>query len=205
MIRNMKRIAWTLAAALLLTASARAQDWKEALKKAAATAVDQATGGELTRYALVGDWCYAAPGVKFESSDIAAELGGAALETSVTSRLEKAYLLAGIRPGTFRFTFAKDDTFRALCGTRELSGTYEFDAATHLVTLHFAKGKYDLGSVPGHAYISGEELQLVFPVTRLVDMVTALGSRIQSLSTLASLLAKYENVYIGFRLERQRP
>jgi len=201
----MKKIAWTLAAALLLTASARAQDWKEALKKMATNAVDQATGGELTRYALVGDWCYTAPGVKFESDDIAAELGGSALETTVTSRLEKAYQLAGIRPGAFRFTFAKDDTFRALCGTRELSGTYEFDAATHLITLHFTKGKHDLGSVPGHAYISGEALQLVFPVTRLVDMVTALGSKIQSLSTLTALLAKYENVYIGFQLEKQHP
>lgn len=202
----MKKIAWTLAAALLLlTTSARAQKWKEALTKIATTAVDQATGGELTRYALVGDWCYTAPGVKFESDDLAAELGGAAFETSITTRLEKAYQLAGIRPGAFRFTFAKDDTFRALCGSRELSGTYEFDAETHLITLHFTKGKYELGSVPGHAYISGDALQLVFPVTRLVDMVTALGSKIQSLATVTTLLAKYENVYIGFQLEKQHP
>lgn len=82
------------------------------------------------------------------------------------------------------------------------SGTYEYDAQTHVVTLHFAKGKLNLGSVPGHAYISGQELVLVFPVTRLVEVVTALGSKVSYFSTATTLLSKYKNVYVGFAFSK---
>ena len=93
---------------------------------------------------------------------------------------------------------ASDSTFTAVLGKHELSGTYEYDSSTHVVTLRFAKGKLNLGAVEGHAYVSGTELQLVFPVTKLVNLVTELGSRVSSLSTITALLKKYENVYLGF-------
>ena len=70
------------------------------------------------------------------------------------------------------------------------------------MTLHFAKGKLNLGSVPGHAYISGQELVLVFPVTRLVEVVTALGSKASYFSTATTLLSKYKNVYVGFAFSK---
>lgn len=194
----MKKRIFFFAAALLLAAGADAQEWKDALKKAAASAVDKATDGKLTRYALVGEWKYTGPGIKFEGGDIASELGGAAIESTIAPKLEKAYLLAGIKPGACTFSFDREGAFTALVGKRTLSGTYEFDASTHVVTLHFAKGKYDLGTMPGHAYISGDGLQLVFPVTKLVNLVTTLGSKISSLSTVTALLKKYENVYLGF-------
>lgn len=187
------------AVALLVAASAAAQDWKDALKKIATTAVDEATDGKLTEYALAGTWNYTGPGVKFEGEDIASELGGAALETTVTGQLEKAYDLIGLRPGAGSFTFGESDgNFSAQLGSHELSGTYDYDASTHVVTLHFAKGKLDLGSIEGHAYISGQQLQLVFPITKLVDLITRLGSRISALESTAKLLEKYENVYLGF-------
>lgn len=186
------------AALLLLAIPAQAQDWKELLKKAATEVADQATGGKLTERAIVGSWNYTGPGVKFEGEDLLSSVGGTAMESTVTTRLEKAYLLVGIKPGACSFAFAEDKSFTATMGRRELSGTYEFDASTHVLTLHFAKGKTDLGSVPGHAYVSGTQLQLLFPVTKLTDMIVALGSKISSLSTLTKLLEKYENVYIGF-------
>ena len=45
-----------IATLLLAGSSATAQDWKEALKKAATTAADKATDGKLTQYALAGTW-----------------------------------------------------------------------------------------------------------------------------------------------------
>ena len=185
------------------TAPAAAQDWKEALKRAATAAADKLTDGKLTQYALVGTWNYTGPGVKFEGEDLASELGGAALESPVAGKLETGYRLVGIEPGACSFVFEREGAFSAQAGTRTLSGTYEFDPETHVVTLRFAKGKYDLGTVPGHAYISGTNLQLVFPVTKLVDMVTALGSRISALESAATLLRKYENVYVGFAFARE--
>lgn len=188
---------------LLLAGTTSAQDWKEALKKAATAAADKATDGKLTQYALAGTWNYTGPGVKFEGEDLASELGGAALESSVVKQLTKAYALAGIKPGAGTFTFERDsDAFSATLGRHNLTGTYEYEAATHVVTLHFAKGKINLGSVPGHAYISGTELVLVFPVTRLVEMMTTLGSKISSLSTAAALLSKYKDVYVGFAFSK---
>ena len=200
---KMKKILLSAAALLLLAGTTSAQDWKEALKKAATAAADKATDGKLTQYALAGTWNYTGPGVKFEGEDLASELGGAALESSVVKQLTKAYALAGIKPGTGTFTFERDsDAFSATLGRHNLTGTYEYEAATHVVTLHFAKGKINLGSVPCHAYISGTELVLVFPVTRLVEMMTTLGSKISSLSTAAALLSKYKDVYVGFAFSK---
>ncbi len=199
----MKKLLLSLLSLLLLGGPAAAQDWKDALKKAATAAADKATDGKLTQYALAGTWNYTGPGVKFEGGDIASEVGGAALETAVVKQLEKAYAKAGIRPGAGTFTFSKDDdTFTTTLGTHTLSGTYEYDAPTHVVTLHFAKGKFNLGSVPGHAYISGTELVLVFPVTKLVEVVTALGSKVSYFSTATALLSKYKNVYVGFAFSK---
>ena len=200
---KMKKILLSAAALLLLAGTTSAQDWKEALKKAATAAADKATDGKLTQYALAGTWNYTGPGVKFEGEDLASELGGAALESSVVKQLTKAYALAGINPGAGTFTFERDsDAFSATLGRHNLTGTYEYEAATHVVTLHFAKGKINLGAVPGHAYISGTELVLVFPVTRLVEMMTTLGSKISSLSTAAALLSKYKDVYVGFAFSK---
>ena len=174
-----KLLLFTASLLLLGGTTSSAQDWKEALKKAATAAADKATDGKLTQYALAGTWNYTGPGVKFEGGDIASEVGA----------------------GTF--TFGKDDdAFTATLGSHTLSGTYEYDAPTHVVTLHFAKGKLNLGSVPGHAYISGQELVLVFPVTRLVEVVTALGSKVSYFSTATTLLSKYKNVYVGFAFSK---
>ena len=200
---KMKKILLSAAALLLLAGTTSAQDWKEALKKAATAAADKATDGKLSQYALSGTWIFTGPGGKFDGEDLASELGGAALESSVVKQLTKAYALAGIKPGAGTFTFERDsDAFSATLGRHNLTGTYEYEASTHVVTLHFAKGKINLGSVPGHAYISGTELVLVFPVTRLVEMMTTLGSKISSLSTAAALLSKYKDVYVGFAFSK---
>ena len=46
------------------------------------------------------------------------------------------------------------------------------------------------------------DLLLVFPVTKLVEFATELGSKVSSLATVASLLKKYENVYLGFAFSK---
>lgn len=182
--------------------TAAAQNWSDLLTKIGTALADKATEGELTRLAIVGAWNYTAPGVRFESEDLAASLGGTALESAVSAKLETAYKLVGIRPGACAFVFGKDNAFTATVGSHTLSGTYEFGPETHAMTLHFAKGQYDLGTLCGHAFVSGSELQLVFPVTTLVRFITALGDKIPSLASVTALLAKYENVYLGFQFAR---
>lgn len=164
----MKKTLLSIAAALLLAGgAASAQDWQEALKKAATEAADKATGGKLTQYALVGTWNYSAPGVKFEGNDLLSQLGGSALEGTVKSQLDKVYQTVGIKPGAGSVTFGKDGAFSTQMGNYKLSGTYTFDPSTHVAAMKFAKEKLgkeklDLGEVPGHVYLSGTKMVLVF-------------------------------------------
>lgn len=200
----MKKLLFSFAlfAAIAATGPATAQSWKDALSKITTSVIDRLTDGQLTEKALLGTWSYTQPGVKFESEDMVTEIAGSALESTVVKRLETAYAYAGIRAGASSLTFNDDDTFSATLGKYALSGTYEFDASMHVVTLHFAKGKIALGTLEGHAYINGKELLLVFPVTKFVDMATTLGSKVSSLATVVALLEKYKNVYIGFAFQK---
>ena len=197
-----------LLAVLLLggyaAAPAAAQDWGDLLKKAATNAADKLMGGKLTEAALIGTWRYTAPAAKFESDNVLSELGGTAMESTITGNLEKGYAFVGIQPGAASFTFNNDQTFEATLGkAQNLGGTYEFDASTHEITLVFSSGsKFNLGTLNGHVYLSGSELQLVFPVTKLVNVITSIGSKVSSLQTVASLLEKYKEVYIGFAFEK---
>lgn len=195
-----KLLLWATLLACGTPLSAPAQDWGDLLKKVATEAADKITGGKLTEAAIVGTWNYTAPAVKFEGGDLLSGLGGTAMESTVTSRLEKAYALVGIKAGAASFTFSDDKSFTAELGkAKNLKGTYAFDPATHEIRLSFDKAsKFKLGTVTGHAYIRGSELQLLFPVTKLVEVVTELGSKVSSLQTVAKLLEKYEEVYLGF-------
>ena len=115
--------------------------------------------------------------MRFESDDLTSELGAAAVQGSVQEKLVRAYELAGIRPGACTFAFGRDGRFTATAGSRTLAGTYAFDAATHEIVLDIERKSGRTLSVPGHAYLSGSGLQLVFPVTKLVETIEAFGSR----------------------------
>ncbi|MBQ8652564.1 MAG: DUF4923 family protein [Alistipes sp.] len=200
----MKRLLIAVVALMATVSTASAQSWGDLLKQVAGSAVteiaDKVTNGALSDAALNGSWSYKQPAVKFQSDNILSSLGGSAMESSVTTRLEKAYSFIGIKEGAASFTFNEDKTFTAKLGlAKNLSGTYEFDTESHKITLHFSSGLLkNLGTMSGYAYISGKELKLVFPVTKLVNMIRTLGSKISYLKTITTLLENYENVYLGF-------
>ena len=200
----MKKILILTAALVLTTAAAEAQSWTDALKGIASSVADKVTGGKLTEKALQGNWNYSGPGVKLASDNMLAEAGGAAAAGTIKSKLETAYNLVGIREGACSFSFASDDTFTATLGSRVLSGTYEFDASTHALSLHFAtaSGKLNLGTLNGFAYITGTNLDMVFPADKLVGVITTLGAQISSLSTLVSVLNSFDSVMIGFEFSK---
>lgn len=198
----MKKL-FVLAAALMMTAAAAdAQSLGDALKGIASSVADKVTGGKLTEKALIGNWNYQGPGVKLASDNLLADAGGAAAAGTIKSKLATAYNMVGIREGACRFTFESDNTFTATMGARTLSGTYEFDASTHAVSLNFATGKLNLGTINGYAYMSGADLDLVFPVDKLVGLITTLGAKISSLATVTALLKSYDSVMVGFEFSK---
>ena len=155
------------------------QDWKEALKSAASNVVDKATGGKATETLMIGDWQYEAPGVKLESDNALADVGASAVTGKMEEQLEKLYALAGIRAGACKFSFAADKRFTATFGSRTFTGTYEFTGESHDIALHFEmSSKYDLGTLNGKTYLSGTDLQILFPATRLLKMVDVLGQKL---------------------------
>lgn len=198
----MKKLIVILTAGILFAGTTTAQSWTDLLKKAATEVVDKATDGKATEYAMVGTWKYKEPGVRFESDDVAANLAGAAVESTVVSKLQKAYNLAGIKTGSCTFIFDNEGKFTATIGSRTLSGEYTYTAETHALALTFSKGIPGLKTIQGNAYISGSELELVFPMTKLVELVSKLGSKISSLASISAMLEKYKNVYVGFAFEK---
>lgn len=203
----MKRLLICLLAVCCLMPAA-AQDWKEALRNAASNIVDKATGGKATEALMIGRWEYASPGVKLESDDLLADVGASALTGKISSRLETLYALVGIRAGACSFSFAADKSFTAAFGSRTMQGTYEFTGESHDIVLHFAtNSNYDLGTLNGKAYLSGSDLQLVFPATRLLKMVDVLGQKLAAFNataaTVSALVGKFDNLYLGFEFKRE--
>lgn len=174
--------------------TAGAQGWLDAVKKIATDAIDNATGGQLTAKAIVGTWNYKAPASRLDGGDILSSAGGALMGSSLNAKLESIFEKVGIKEGFCSVTFGDDGSFSMPVKSKTVSGTYEFDPSTHAITLTIGKK----GSFTGYAYINGLNLEIVFPVNKLVDFVTAIGSKISALSTITSMLDKLENAYIGF-------
>ena len=106
---NMKRILALFAVLVLAIPGVQAQNWLDALKKGATTAVDKATGGKLTEMALYGTWTYSQPSVKFEGEGLAAAFGGSVVETLIVDQLTKIYAKGGLEAGKGTLTFVKKD------------------------------------------------------------------------------------------------
>ena len=101
-----------------------------------------------------------------------------------------------------------DKRFTATFGSRTFTGTYEFTGESHDIALHFEmSSKYDLGTLNGKTYLSGTDLQILFPATRLLKMVDVLGQKLASFSTTAAtvstLVGKFDDLYLGFEFTKQ--
>lgn len=200
----MKRIL-LLAALLVMTGGTlRAQNWQELLKQTATSLGDRATEGKLTQYALPGSWSYTAPGVRFEGESAASDPGAALIASMVKEQLAKVYEKLGIQAGSNTVTFDNKGNFTVAVGEQKASGSYEYDAATHTISVRPSDEKLaKIEAVAGRAYLSGSELQLLFPITRLLELAQSVSSQASSLEAVSTLLSSYKDLYIGFVFERK--
>lgn len=199
----MKKTLLLTALCLMLGGPLRAQEWQELLKQTATSLGDRATEGKITQYALPGTWIYSAPGVRFEGDAAASDPGAALISSMVREQLVKVYEKAGMQAGSSKATFDNKGGFTVVFGTQKISGTYEYDAATHAITVRSSDERFaKIGAVTGRAYLSGSELQLLFPVTKLLELAKSFSSQVSSLEAVSTLLANYKNLYVGFAFER---
>ena len=200
----MKRIIILAIAALTLTTTnVQAQNWLNALKSAATSAIDKVTGGKLTANAIYGTWSYNQPGIKLSSStnalsDITASAATSTLQTKMATYYEKV----GIKAGACSFVFNQDGTFTSTFGQKSSGGTFTFNAETNQITLKYDNGLLALGAINAYAYLNGSNLQLLFPMDKLLTLLTSLGSASSQLSTITSLLDNYDSVKIGFEFSK---
>ena len=138
-----------------------------------------------------------------EGEEAAADLGAALLVPAISEQLAKLYLAAGIQPGSSTVTFDREGGFTAAFGSQKLTGSYEYDAGSHTVSVRPSDEKLEkIGAVSGRAYVSGSELQLLFPVTKLLELAKDVSSQAASLEAASALLANYKNLYIGFSFKK---
>lgn len=182
---------------------ASAQNWLEALKGAATTAIDKATGGKLTEKAIIGTWKYSQPAVKLTSSTNAlSEVAGGAAASTLQAKIKPYYEKVGIKPGACTFIFKEDGTFSSTFGQRTSTGKYTFDAKTNQISLKYDSGIFNTKAITAYAYINGTNLQLGFAMDKLLTILTTLGSNIESLSMVTELLKQYDSVKIGFEFSK---
>ena len=175
----------------LSTTSAQAQNWLDALKSVATSAIDKVTGGQLTAKSIIGTWKYQQPGVKLTSSDTLSELAASAATTTLQSKMATYYEMVGIKAGACSFTFNEDGTFSSLFGKKSFGGTYTFDPKTNQMMLKYDSQLINWGSIPAYAYLNGKNMQIVFPIDKLVGVLTTLD-----------LIKKYDSVKIGFEFAK---
>lgn len=198
----MKRFLFLTFALLMSYNQSSAQSWLDALKGVATSAIEEIAGGEITAMRIVGTWQYTQPGIKLSSEDSLSELTAAAATASIQKQLDTYYQKVGIKQGACSFSFNDDGTFSSQFGQRTLSGTYTFDTESFQLSLHFENGLFKLGTIPAYAYMNGENLQVVFPVDKLVNMLVAFGSKSSRLAPITSLIQKYDSIKLGFEFTK---
>lgn len=200
----MKKSLLTIVACLALgCANVSAQNWLEALKGAATSAIDKATGGKLTEKAIIGTWKYAQPAVKLTSSTNAlSEVAGGAAASTLQAKIKPYYEKVGIKPGACTFIFKEDGTFSSTFGQRTSTGKYTFDAKTNQISLKYDSGLFNTKAITAYAYINGSNLQLGFAMDKLITIMTTLGSNIESMALVTELLKQYDGVKIGFEFSK---
>lgn len=151
---------------------------------------------------MVGTWNYSSPAVGFASDNVLKKVGGAAAASALEQKLQPYYQKAGLE--SVSLTVNDDLSFTMKIKAISLNGTISKDADNNLVFNFQAFKKIKLGSLKTIATKSGDTLTVVFDATGLMKVLNAISSvaKLQSLSTLNSLLQSYDGLYIGFKMKK---
>ncbi|MDY5329075.1 MAG: DUF4923 family protein, partial [Bacteroidaceae bacterium] len=156
-------------------------------------------GTTTSESSLVGTWTYAAPKVVFESENILAKLGGAAVSSKVESTLSTYLQKIGLKAGKSQLTLKEDNTCTFNYHGKTVSGTYTYDSSSTKMTIQGALG---VSSMTCTVTVSGNELYMLFDADKLLSVMTGLGSTVSSTSTISSLLKNYNGLKLGWTMKK---
>lgn len=151
---------------------------------------------------LVGTWTYVGPAVCFKSENFLQKAGGAAMAATIEDKLSGYYTKFGLTKVTL--TVDQNQKFTMNLGRIKTSGTITIDGED--VYFNFAAlGKISLGKMKTYITMTGQQMSLMFDVSKLLSIIKTVGSatNIQSVKTVSSLLNSYEGLCAGFKLSKQ--
>ena len=191
-----------LVATLLLATSAnlQAQSLKDLLNKGNIEKAVNAVTGKNTA-SMTGTWTFTGSALTFESDNLLQKAGGSLAATGVEKKLDGFLGKVGIETGEMSFTFNTDSTFQTQIKGKTLKGTYRYDADTKKVNLQFSK----LLRLNTTVNCTSEQMELLFPSDRLLDLITFLTSKSNNatLQSINSLVESYDGMMLGFTLQKQ--
>ena len=149
---------------------------------------------------LVGKWEFQGTACSFETENLLKKAGGAVVASQVESKFDDYCTKAGIRKGTANFTFNADNTYSAHLGLAKLSGKYQVNDSTQLVTMTYLFG---MGKLSAVAHKSGSNMQLLFDADSMLKLMKVISKFTDSTSVvvLGKVADMYDGMLLGFDLD----
>ncbi len=154
-------------------------------------------GSNTSESTIVGTWVYKEPAVQFESNNMLAQIGSGIANSTVEKKLKTYYEKLGIKSGVFAFTFNADKTCSYTLKNKTYTGTYEFDDSSDKIRIT-TNGIISFPSA--YAKVTGNQLELTFETTSLLNLGTSLasGSGNSTLGAISEIAQTYSGMKTGF-------
>ncbi len=165
--------------------------------------VEQVTGVNLSKGDIKGTWNYTGSAVKLESEDLVKSAAAGVAATQVEKKLDEYLAKAGLKSGTFSFTFNEDNTFYTTVKGKNFNGTYTLAEDGKTLNLKYGKTLGSTG-ITATAQINASTFELLFKADKLLDLIGKLTSATSNstLKTIGSLAGQYDGMKIGLELQK---
>lgn len=198
----MKKIVFwhIIVAALLMATNSQAQSLKDLFNKENIEKVVNTVTGKSTA-SMEGTWAYSGAAIEFESDNLLQKAGGTVAATTAEKKLNEQLKKVGIKEGQLSFTFNADSTFNVKLGTKNLKGTYSYNASTQKANLKFVK----FIGLNAKVNCTSTNMDLLFNSDKLLKLITLLSSKSSSttLKAISSMADSYDGMMLGFSLRKE--
>lgn len=161
------------------------------------------SSGDIDINEMTGTWNYTAPAVSFQSENLLEKAGGAAAATTIEEKLAPYYKIAGIN--SMKLTIEADSTFTMALKRGTFTGNITKDEEGNFVFNFKVVKKINIGKMKTYITKSGNNLSIMFDVSKLTTLVNKAGSitgnsTVQGVSTL---LNSYDGICAGFKVAKE--
>ena len=193
--------------AFLPTVQMSAQDWKSILSGVADAVGKKASEKireKIDTFTVSGTWRYSQPDCKFDSDDLLSKAGGEVAAKKVEQQMMNVLNKIGINENTV-FTFNNDSTYTMRTGKRTMQGTYSLNKATKEIVMT-SRLRFHFTAKVERNILKPNTMSLLFKADKLMSLAQnvtgalAKKSTNKTISTVSSLLSKYDGMNMGFVL-----